>query len=113
MRIAVVLNSAGGTLRDGDADAIAAEIRDAIAAHGHACEVLRVSGGVLAATFRRVAASHDAVVAGGGDGTVSAAAGVLAGSGVPMGVLPLGTMNLYARVLGMPLAGGMSLSFGE
>jgi diacylglycerol kinase family enzyme len=44
----------------------------------------------------------DAVVAGGGDGTIRAVASVLAGGTVPMGVLPLGTLNHFARDLGIP-----------
>lgn len=44
----------------------------------------------------------DAVVVGGGDGSVNAVAGVLAGTGVPLGVLPLGTLNHFATDLGMP-----------
>ena len=42
------------------------------------------------------------VVVGGGDGTLSAAAGRLAGRGVALGVLPLGTANDFARTLGVP-----------
>jgi diacylglycerol kinase family enzyme len=44
----------------------------------------------------------EAVVAGGGDGTVSAVASVLAGTPTPMGVLPLGTLNHFARDAGIP-----------
>jgi diacylglycerol kinase family enzyme len=44
----------------------------------------------------------DAVVAAGGDGTISAVAGVLAGGGMPLGVLPRGTLNHFARDLGIP-----------
>jgi diacylglycerol kinase family enzyme len=44
----------------------------------------------------------DAVVVGGGDGSIRAVAGVLANSGVPLGVLPLGTLNHFAKDLGIP-----------
>lgn len=43
------------------------------------------------------------IVVGGGDGTFSAAANLLAGKGVALGVLPLGTGNDFARTLGIPL----------
>jgi YegS/Rv2252/BmrU family lipid kinase len=42
------------------------------------------------------------VVVGGGDGSLSCAAGVLAGSGAALGVLPLGTANDFARSLRIP-----------
>lgn len=59
----------------------------------------------LAAAFAEAATAEgiDAVVAGGGDGTVSAAAGALAGTRRPLGVLPLGTLNHLARDAGIPL----------
>src|SRR5450830_2200246 len=52
-------------------------------------------------------ALHDGapiVVAGGGDGTINAVASVVVGSGTPFGVLPLGTLNHFAKDLNIPLA---------
>lgn len=48
-------------------------------------------------------AGADAVIAGGGDGTVSAVANGLAGRDTPMGILPLGTLNHFAKDAGVPL----------
>jgi diacylglycerol kinase family enzyme len=43
------------------------------------------------------------VVAAGGDGTVNLVAGLVLGSDLPFGVIPLGTFNYFARDLGIPL----------
>jgi len=48
-------------------------------------------------------ANPPAIVAGGGDGTISAVASVIAGSDIALGILPLGTLNHFARDLGLPL----------
>jgi diacylglycerol kinase (ATP) len=44
----------------------------------------------------------DLVVVGGGDGTMNAAAPALIRTGLPLGILPLGTANDLARTLGIP-----------
>ncbi|MFD0020601.1 diacylglycerol kinase family protein [Streptomyces sp. NPDC058382] len=58
-------------------------------------------GGQTAAAVRDGASL---VVVCGGDGTVRAAADALAGTGVPLAVVPCGTGNLLARNLGLPLS---------
>ena len=45
---------------------------------------------------------YDTIVAVGGDGTIREAAGVLAGSGCRLGIIPSGTGNDFARTLGLP-----------
>ncbi|WP_129671170.1 diacylglycerol kinase family protein [Candidatus Chloroploca sp. Khr17] len=50
-----------------------------------------------------VVGGTDLVVAAGGDGTVATVAGALAGSKVPLGIVPIGTANVLAHVLALPL----------
>ncbi|WP_062527132.1 diacylglycerol/lipid kinase family protein [Demequina rhizosphaerae] len=54
-------------------------------------------------TREAIAAGADLVVAVGGDGTVRAVAEGASGTGVPMAILPMGTGNLFARNLDLPL----------
>jgi hypothetical protein len=58
---------------------------------------------VHAIAHQAVAANERTIVAGGGDGTVSTIGAELAGTGITMGVLPLGTLNHFARDLRIPL----------
>ena len=52
----------------------------------------------------RLAAEHDGiVVAAGGDGTINCAAQAALAHDCPIGLIPQGTFNLFARQLGMPL----------
>ena len=49
-----------------------------------------------------VEAGVSLVIAAGGDGTVASIAGALAGTKAVLGILPLGTLNHFARDLGIP-----------
>jgi diacylglycerol kinase family enzyme len=58
---------------------------------------------VSALAARARAESHRPIVAGGGDGTVNVVAGTLAGTDGVLGVLPMGTLNHFAKDAGLPL----------
>jgi methylglyoxal synthase len=49
-----------------------------------------------------IANKADIIIASGGDGTISAVAGALISSGIPLGIIPRGTANAFAVSLGIP-----------
>ncbi len=101
-RVLVVANPAAGPNARGTAGEAAAR-----AAGRAGCRVeLAATGGPGDArriAARAAASGFDLVVAAGGDGTAHEAANGLVGTGVALGLAPAGTMNLLARVLGLPL----------
>lgn len=102
MRVSVLVNAAAG-LRRRDIVEECALIGARLAARGVDAAVRQVPGPGLTEAARAAAAGGaDAVVMAGGDGTMSAGAAALAGGSCPMGVLPLGTLNHFARDLGIP-----------
>ena len=57
----------------------------------------------LADIIRREADGCELVIVGGGDGTLNSAAPGLLDASLPLGILPLGTANDFARTVGLPL----------
>jgi diacylglycerol kinase family enzyme len=103
----LVLNEKAGALL---ADASAAEtLRAGLADAG--VTVTEPPEGALPDRVAAASRDADVVMVAGGDGTVASAAGALAGTGVALGVLPCGTMNLLAKDLGLP-AGDLKAAAG-
>jgi len=100
-RIPVLLNRGGGTVA-GDPK-MRSKVAAAFKAAGLDTKVELIDGGKCEVRCRAIAErGDDLVVIGGGDGTISAAASALVGSKTRLGILPLGTLNHFARDLGMP-----------
>lgn len=105
MKIAVVVNEHGGSSTGANNDITAETIRAAFTDYGVQCTVLAVPGAQIAHTAKQAMRDgFEKIVAGGGDGTMSTIAAVLAGTRIPMGILPLGTLNHFAKDLGIPPA---------
>ena len=100
----VILNRAAGTA-SGEADESANKVRELFAARGTEVRILHPDEQRDLSAVARDAAAEDVavIVAGGGDGTISAVAGALADTNKVLGVLPLGTLNHFAKDLGIPL----------
>jgi diacylglycerol kinase family enzyme len=103
LKIGVVLNQDSGALKDGDAEKMSQTIAEIIRTHRHKPEVRLVQGSEIKEALTAARENNDWVFAGGGDGTISTAAAIFAGHKTVLGILPLGTMNLFARALGIPL----------
>jgi diacylglycerol kinase family enzyme len=108
-RVSVLLNASSGKSAGEEGDKIEAALKAAFDNHGLSANLEFLKGEELRAGAERAlqkvrAGEADVIVVGGGDGTISTVAGVLAGSDVPLGIIPLGTLNHFAKDLNIPLA---------
>ncbi|MFN7011175.1 MAG: diacylglycerol/lipid kinase family protein [Allorhizobium sp.] len=105
MKLKAVFNRDGGTFKTTDMDAYCARAQNVFRAAGHDISVAVVAGRDVVARLEQAANEEglDGLIAGGGDGTISAAAGIAWKAGITLGVVPAGTMNLFARSLKLPL----------
>lgn len=98
MKARILINRGGGS-----ADR-RTQVERALARAGINAQAEWLDGSELAvAAEEAVGDGVGLVIAGGGDGTLSAVAGALAGTRTKLGILPLGTLNHFARDLDVPL----------
>lgn len=102
MILVFILNASAGT---NSSSPIAPQICELCAAANVDVRIVEASSGeeIRSAARDAIRDGADAVVAGGGDGTINTVATELAGSGIPLGILPLGTLNHFAKDLDIPL----------
>ncbi len=102
-RMLVVLNADAGTVRDLGPERVRRTVDDALTRTDLDVDVMVEPGPLMAQAVKAAPGlGYDTVVVGAGDGSLSYAATVLAGTDVALGVLPLGTMNLLAHDIGLP-----------
>jgi diacylglycerol kinase family enzyme len=99
-----VLNAKAGTVAAGSADAPTPDaVQAAFASAGVTARIQARPPNEIDSALRAALADRPAaVVVGGGDGTVRSAAALLVDSRIPLGVLPLGTLNHFAKDLKLP-----------
>jgi diacylglycerol kinase family enzyme len=106
-RVAALLNVSAGTIAGQGEAALRDILASAFEKHGISAKLEFLPSADLGAAAERVLKQAlnrelDAVIVGGGDGSIRTVASVLAGSGVALGILPLGTLNHFAKDLGIP-----------
>ena len=105
MRFKTLFNRDGGTFRSTDMASYAKRAEQIFRDAGHEIECRAVEGREIVPALEAAAGEPglEGLIAGGGDGTISAAAGIAWRAGLMLGVVPAGTMNLFARSLRLPL----------
>jgi len=102
LTVNVIINAASGTSDKEDERQILADIFSANDVDAH-IELARSGAEIVEMAKRAAKSGSQTIVAGGGDGTVSAVAAELVGTEKILGVLPLGTLNHFAKDLNIPL----------
>lgn len=99
--IAIIINHQAGSSEEFDP----ARIEEALRAGGFDPSITLEGDGskIVDAARKAISEGADIIVAGGGDGTINAVASELVGTGIALGVLPMGTLNHFAKDLGIPL----------
>ena len=105
MRIAAIINARAGTVLRMSPSTVTERVSAVWGSLGLDAAIILAEGKDMGRMVRKACRDPDiqAVIIGGGDGSLSRALEHVLASGKSLGVLPLGTMNYMARQIGMPL----------
>jgi len=95
----VILNASAGRYSGNSRD-----IALLFSQYGYDVEIHVVPAGKIQPTAENLSSRFPRIVVGGGDGSVGAAAAALVGTQTELAILPIGTLNHFARDLGIPRA---------
>lgn len=101
MPIEVIINAGSGSV---ECETVEQNLQDLFNENGVTAKIHLAKSGaeIIDLAKKAVAGAAQIVVAGGGDGTISAVASELNGTEKTFGVLPLGTLNNFSKDLGIP-----------
>jgi len=101
-RIIVIINASAGA---DDKQGLLKKLEETFRAAGVDARIVQTQSGanLRNEVLRAVQDRPQVIVAGGGDGTINAVATALIGTDIALGVLPLGTLNHFAKDLKIPL----------
>lgn len=103
MQMVVIINASAGTVAAAGEALTPEALRSAFENAGAHPEIHYVKPEKIAEALRAaVARRPECIVVGGGDGTLNTAAGMLVGTDIALGVLPLGTLNHFSKDLKIP-----------
>ena len=102
MKPILILNPAAGRAKSA---AVEESLNRAFRKHGIPCEiaVAAKAGDGYALAGKAADEGYDPIIAGGGDGTVNGVINGLVGTDATLGIIPIGSVNVLARELGIPL----------
>jgi diacylglycerol kinase family enzyme len=104
MKAAVILNKHSGTSGSESADSLANKITDELKKSAIEPVILPIGKENFKSTIDTVYENDfEAIIAGGGDGTINSAAEISIKKDIPLGVIPLGTYNHFSKDLKIPL----------
>jgi YegS/Rv2252/BmrU family lipid kinase len=101
MRVLLILNPKAGASSRNQVELTGWMGR--LAGHTLTVEVPKKAEDAMTVALRGVAEGYDRILAAGGDGTINRMVSALAETEIPLGIIPLGTVNVLARELGIPL----------